>query len=314
MEINPSKCACTTNKPRFRYRSLSYNNTPIPILESTESYKYLGVPINLNLEWENLLNQMKVKYCKHLDSTCKKFYIGSTFIIRLINMVLLPKLAYPLQFFIATAKFHKSIAQITINKLNSLIHITKTSSPEYWYIHRNLMHITHINFSSYISSTLDRGLNSENDLVSNIVSFGQTQNKLNTFLPPLNLLLKKKNLDFTIEPTSPQLEVPSSSQISLEVWTDASLILGDDPNSKCAIIDANENSCTFTPSGAASTINVELQAIAKALQLYFYSPTLTIYTDSLSSILAIKNLHKYKNSLIKKFLHQPSLITASKLS
>ena len=172
------------------------------------------------------------------------------------------------------------------------------------------MNTEHINLSFYISSTLDRGLNSLNPLVSKVLEHCLNSNKSHQNLPTLNSLFESHLPEFKIERTYPNLQIPFSSTVSSEIWTDASLILSSSPpKSKCAILDNNENSFVFIPCGTASTTNVELQAIAKALELYFHSPHLTIYSDSLSSVLGILNYPYYKDSHLKKLPHQNFLLT-----
>ena len=111
IEINPSKCAYTINKPQYK-NILKYKHQPIPLLNSNQNYKYLGLPVNLDLKWGALLSDLKNKYLNLLDIICKKFYLGSDLIIKLINMVLIPKLAYSFQFFIARSTWHKDIAEL----------------------------------------------------------------------------------------------------------------------------------------------------------------------------------------------------------
>ena len=106
MSINNSKCQYTyindIPQNNFQINLINNNNTiniSLPTDTKEKDYKYLGLNINLNLNFKNLISLLTEKYKNTIRLIIRKKYLGINLIIKLINTVAIPKIAYSMNFY-----------------------------------------------------------------------------------------------------------------------------------------------------------------------------------------------------------------------
>ena len=98
-----------------------------------ENYKYLGIELNLNLNFNHIFKQTVENFKKHLNAICTKCYLGPKLIIKLINTIAIPKISYPMFFILFPTQSLQSLDQITYQKICHTFKIPSTTKKEYWY-------------------------------------------------------------------------------------------------------------------------------------------------------------------------------------
>jgi hypothetical protein len=86
------KTAYISNKKHVN-KTLKHNKTNIPWLNAFKSYKYLGVYINLNLEWKQQIKVSNFRYFKHIAYLRKKCF-NATQTAEILNLVVFPTITY----------------------------------------------------------------------------------------------------------------------------------------------------------------------------------------------------------------------------
>lgn len=95
----------------------------VAIATDKKSYRYLGVWINLSLDWsdmqEHLLNHIRVP----LNIIRSKFYISPSLVVKLINATVMAIVGYRMQVIFFDAQWIDKINNIICSVLNSRIKI-----------------------------------------------------------------------------------------------------------------------------------------------------------------------------------------------
>ena len=76
---------------------LQYNKQAIPILGSEKCYKYLGLLVNLELDWSQMLNSLKENYQQITQLILRKHYLPTNLKIKLINSIAPGLIQYRMQ-------------------------------------------------------------------------------------------------------------------------------------------------------------------------------------------------------------------------
>ena len=93
MDINPNKSAYTYINDNSTWKP-SHNREVFKILGKESYYKYLGVWINLDLNWTKQKKTSETAYKLAVFTITKKFYLNPSSLVALINVVTTPILAY----------------------------------------------------------------------------------------------------------------------------------------------------------------------------------------------------------------------------
>lgn len=96
MQLNSDKSAYTYAHDTSDFIP-KFKSKPFKILSSSESYKYLGVWLNLDLNWSKQYDTTESAIRTTIDTITRKFYLNPTSLITLINQVALPVAAYRMQ-------------------------------------------------------------------------------------------------------------------------------------------------------------------------------------------------------------------------
>ena len=93
IKINQSKSAYTYNNTKEEYDSFYFENIPIKKLNKKESYKYLGIWINLKLNWDKMKSEIENGYKKHVNMLKRK-RITTDQKIEIINIITYSRITY----------------------------------------------------------------------------------------------------------------------------------------------------------------------------------------------------------------------------
>ena len=114
------------NKETLIYEDIKHRNVEIPFISSNECYKYLGVYINLDLNWDRQKIILWSSFQKQINFLCNKC-LNIKQVTKILNIIIIPALYYSLQFFnlskIWAAKFERKLALL----LSKFLHIPESS-------------------------------------------------------------------------------------------------------------------------------------------------------------------------------------------
>ena len=162
MKLNVDKdksaytCNFCMNPPNFFYR-----NKPIPFIQLNESYPYLGIDINLNLDFSYAINSHINKYKASVSYILSKaFTIDQT--ITLINSVSNPIVGYLMNIINIPKQILESLDSETVNKLKKKMRIMNNSDSDFFFLERNLKRLTHLQMENLTGTVIDRIANGNN--------------------------------------------------------------------------------------------------------------------------------------------------------
>lgn len=151
MVVNPKKSASA-------YRSESpfiptINGIPFKDLGVDGSYKYLGIHINLELDWGIQIDTCVTTYKASVSIILKKFYLTCNQHIKLINAIAIAALAYRMQFLILPVEITNQLLEWTIHnisKTHSIPHMHIYT--QFWTNFKGLINIRFLNLAIYLSN------------------------------------------------------------------------------------------------------------------------------------------------------------------
>ncbi len=134
-----SKTAAMTNCTQLSQLSLTVNteHTPItynvPILRNDETYKYLGMLININLTWNDQIKAVNNKVCYHAQLLRRKCFPAAQ-TVRIINQVIIPSVTTKLSIASAPLEDLKKWEKILAAVVNLKLGMCGGESPKYLYL------------------------------------------------------------------------------------------------------------------------------------------------------------------------------------
>lgn len=277
MNINPGKSAYTTNGRR-RAR-IVWKGEDIKILGPTDNYKYLGLPINLELMWGTALSKLETKFKQTLNIICSKRYLSVQQKVKLVNMVANPTIGYLLHFITPSDQELKRLDDYVAKRLMRSIHLATNTSLAFWPVVMKLRTLTTLSKLNYVANYLDRGLLSQTAFLRTAI----TQNldlpdirenpSFRNYLRQIGLRLGRNVQQL------PNLAANNNNQ-SVRVFTDASLKkelggLG---------IYSEAGSISLPAYGFPSSTNFEIQAASSAIELHKEYHHISLYIDNLNVV------------------------------
>ena len=288
----------------------SLNNSPqllvINTISKQTNYKYLGLEINICLDFSQSIKELIEKYKRVINNICRKKFLGPNLIIKLINAVAIPKISYIMYFIYLQKDNLENLDNITKNKICHTFKIPSITPETYWFTTHNLNSIYHTNIIKLYNNYFDRGLNGISKIKKNSILKNNTQeNPFTPYNPTISLLLKWQNIKLkeNQHPTIPTTINNDKTPTNLDIFTDASFYKKDQKEGCAFIIPTLNIEKNFEPHLPASSTNFELQAILNALETIPTENSVNIYTDSKSAILAIEN---FNSKTISEKLKSPS--------
>lgn len=167
MDIKPGKSAAA-----YRGSSgfiLSVNGTGFRNLGSTGSYPYLGVWINLELDWTTQMNNSFDTLKDSIDLIMNKYYLSCNQHIKLINLIPIAALQYRMQFIIFPSDWLTKIQKWIILRLSQTHSLLAYSANiEFWCSFKSLLNLISLNAAVYISN-VHKNLNKPKAIAYNIL-------------------------------------------------------------------------------------------------------------------------------------------------
>lgn len=211
IQIKPSKSASA-------YRSASpfipiVDGAPFKDLGNELSYKYLGIHINLNLDWELQHTTSLSAYKSAVNIILKKFYLPCNLHIKLINTIPIAAIAYRMQFLMFDEIWLNSMLNWTIRALSRTHHsYAYRIVPELWTSFKGLIDPQALNTAIYV-----------NNIVKNLNKpKGIAYNSLAQIIAPS--LSKHPNPKHKYTFSAPELIIKNMRALNLDVVNTYSLL------------------------------------------------------------------------------------------
>ncbi len=179
------------------------NGEPFENLGASGCYKYLGVYINLDLNWNEQCKISEHFLKNSVELILSKFYVPCSLHIKLINAVSIAALAYRMQFILFENSWLDSLNKWIISKLSLTHSYFNNSSPHYWSGFLNLLDLNALNKAIYISN-LVKNLNKPNLIAFSPLNFATgtflhfshcSDHLPHPFIPKVAPFLSKHNLN-----------------------------------------------------------------------------------------------------------------------
>jgi ribonuclease HI len=269
------------------FSPLSVRDNVIPAMQPNESYKYLGLNINMQLNFQETIHQLVNKFKKIVHLIVSKRYLGPRIIVKLINTTALPKLGYVAQFLSFDAAVLQDLDSFVTTILDRTFQIpTHFSQRSIWIVHHKLKLPSLYIKARFLSAHVNLGLNSNFRPLSSLLHFNHFQAPVSCFnsLPPLTSLLNEFSLSIAYFPPLDPPKLPDTEYTHVDIFTDASVNPKDLTASFGVFIPQLHTRQNFPATAPLVSTIVEEQAILKALLLTLHIHSITLYTDSLPSI------------------------------
>jgi len=326
VKLNPTKSAYTYKTYNdARFDNITLGKEFPTMLDSNESYKYLGFYFNLDLNWTRHENECKRKFV-HLLSLVRKRKLPTDLKINIINKIIIPTLQYSMYairfnddllkyFNKQVTNLIKRETKIYLNSNNGTICAKKSEGGRALNLPSHTQDITCLN--SAVNHTVNRDIPSiSQEIYKTLINTDKTAPFKHSLIKNMHIVANthKYTIQRPGEETTPQyIKVPIQNSLTptrwnntyeIWAWTDGSL-----KNGKAG------SGLTFGTYGPHLAIPSDfddsvLYAELKAIELATHSvqnATLRIFSDSQSAIKAVKNFNKWKNTKRKCSRHKEIL-------
>ena len=263
LELNLKKSATTS------FLMPKPSPSPILHLEAHQSYKYLGVPLNLDLNFDSALKKVEGTLHSKLSLLEKKRYLTTDQKIKIINCMLIPAASYILSH-VNGEKSAKSMDLKITNFLNRQLKLHYKFPSLYWTKHRKVR--------SIFLNSLANKINRLTQVVTHpILKSLNWKNIMQDFanLYKINFNLKTPSYNIFLF----QTEITEE----LEIYTDASLQNKQGSGAIIAVQGQQVHKSSHQLCFPANSTNLEVQTVVIALQKY-QKYNLIFYIDSLNTV------------------------------
>jgi len=103
-------------------------------LGEDKTYRYLGLHVSLDLNWENQIRISKACFRNTVENILKKFYLSCNLHIKLINTIAIAALGYRMQFLIFDPDFLERLQKWVIKMLSNVHKLDYRQENDYWII------------------------------------------------------------------------------------------------------------------------------------------------------------------------------------
>ncbi len=149
-------------------------------LGSSKSYKYLGVHINLDLNWDDQRASSELCIKNTLDIVLRRFYLPIPLHVKIINAIIMASVSYRMQFILFGESWLSSMQSYIVNKLCSAHSVRGIPSIHFWCNFMGLINLNFLNRAVYISN-VHKNLNKPN-----LIAFPPLNFVFSKFLNPVN--------------------------------------------------------------------------------------------------------------------------------
>jgi hypothetical protein len=295
ISINPSKSKYACNKYANPKRP-KYNNQLLENLGEDGYYKYLGIWINLKLDWTKQLNTSKSQVTLLMETISKKFYLNSTSLITLVNRAVIPSITYRMQVIQFPASWIEETQRIIAFYLGKATKLFL--SYQMWQHLFGLTNLSQLNTITLINSIARNITPVQKNFAQPILTQVINNPQSHIFYILNNHNIKHINttsdtsLPFWMLHKLPDIPYKASPSEHVRIFTDGSLsIIEGLPQMQAAIIQLKEAQFSFHCNGPVNSTEPELQAIEQTLLIYQQTRIIDIITDSMNAIFQIMKIH-----------------------
>ena len=306
IQINPKKSAYAYRKVDTKFLP-TINGKKFADLGSTTSYRYLGVWINLELDWkdtqEKMFDSMKITLAK----ISKKFYIPPYIMCKLLNATVYAMIGYRMQIIMFDRSWLNKVEYFIKDHLNRT-YGTPTYGTAVWTLAYNLKPLQNLNFQRYIGSLWRTLQRNENNLAKNnlLTLLSKKPNKIPIYgaipwVEPQDVIHALDLQWFHRDLANNQFWPPTFAQSfpiismrneypteTITAWVDGSLQMIDNEIYLASSITTNDGFNAGWPiRGPPSSTEAEIQAITGLLALHQNAKRIIVYSDSMAAIKAI---------------------------
>jgi exonuclease III len=140
-------------------QNLSYNNHPILALGDKQCYKYLGIYINFQLDFEQHRKVIKNKYQNTVKAIFSLKKVGIHHRVTLVNAVAAALLMYTMNSLILPQEFLIKLDKWTAKQFKICMKAPNDSSTRFLYTELGLKELVHLNYTLYTNTQVARILN-----------------------------------------------------------------------------------------------------------------------------------------------------------
>ena len=332
IQMNPKKSAYAHKNDLHSLLPI-VNNIPFEDLGPNKSYRYLGVWLNLNLDWsdlqEHLLNQIRTP----LNIITSKFYISPSIACKLINATVMATIGYRMQVILFETNWLSKVERLISGALNKRTKVFP-SSHAVWSLAYNLKSLTQLNYERY-SGSLWRTMQIREPSYaqSNLVNLLSRPPKpisihrRGEWMEPQDVLASAKlswfHKDLIPSPSLHQFQLPpllllaphNDTQKNVTVFSDGSLQhINEHPHMAASLAWLDGKSIGWPIHGPPSSTEAEIQGVCMAVLLHPDATTINIVLDSKCAIDSIfaaaqarhTNLHKFPNRVSLRYFNEIS--------
>ena len=119
-----------TNRGILMYKNLENSPTEVPFINASECYKYLGININLELNWDKQTIILWNCFQRQINFLCNKC-LTTKQVTKILNSIIMPALYYSLQFFNLSIKWATKFERKLALLLSKYLHIPEASPMHY---------------------------------------------------------------------------------------------------------------------------------------------------------------------------------------
>lgn len=337
IKVNPKKSAYAHKNSTENYLP-EIEGKKFQDLGASISYRYLGIWLNLDLDWHDQKTHLNNAFRLILATIRRKFYIPPTLLAKLINATATAMAGYRMQILIMDEDWIRELENQIASTLAvaSKAHIYKAT---FWYHTTPLKPLAQVNLERYIGSIwralLIEGPNIARNNILQLLTRPPKSipiyNKPNWIEPQdilhlLNLKWFHKEVAWPIDPnypnSSPQPHFPiTPNPPSMSTgWTDGSLLKHNNQTFMASSLVTDDNAISWPIHSPPSSTEAEIQAITAFAHIKQKSHTLIAVTDSQASINTISkaknmqhtNMHNLPNrtslKLLNKIIHNRTII------
>ena len=146
---------------------LFYKDLAIPVIQKKESYTYLGIDINMRLDFSDTISKHISQYKSSVNSIVfKAFSIDQ--IISLINTVSNPIMGYLMSVVNVPVDILQELDLYTVNLIKTRMCLWKNADADFFYFERNLKKLVHLQVENLVSTSIER-LAAGNSLAAKII-------------------------------------------------------------------------------------------------------------------------------------------------
>jgi hypothetical protein len=158
IHINAKKCAYawTNDEP---YGNPKYKGQSIELIGEEGTYKYLGINMNMKLDFSKHLGIITGKYKSVISAIMKIQGVDVKFRIQLINAAASAMLTYTMGCIIIPEKSLQKLNTWTAKQIKRSMKAHVASSTRFFYTHMGLWELTNLNKYTYINTQVTRTLN-----------------------------------------------------------------------------------------------------------------------------------------------------------